>query len=146
MKIKWAQIIDKYINKPYELGGWGNPGYDCFSVLVSILKDSGLYIPRNSEWNGIKINDYKNLWEEDEVKSKRFIREAFNKYLIKHDGPAQQGDVLLLTCGNEGLDESFLSLHASNKIISAIKQRGVIAFPTKYFKIHGKYKVNYEVS
>ena len=145
MKVKWPKIADKYIGKPYELGGWGKPGYDCFSVLIAMLRDSGLTIPQRSEWKGISLSNYDTLWNEDKIKAKRFVIDSLSKYLTKHTGQIQQGDILLLTCGNEGIKDAFLGIHISNRIISSIKQRGVKAFPFKYFSVHNKYKVNYDI-
>lgn len=144
MKIKWPQIIDKYIGKPYELGGWGNPGYDCFSLLISVLKDSGLYIPLNSEWKGIKLSDYNYVWEEDKNKARQIVCDAMSQFLIEDKGQIQQGNVVLLTGIGDTTNTQFFSLYISNRFITSIKQSGVRAFPAKYFKICNKYKVNYE--
>ena len=144
MKVKWPQIADRYIGKPYELGGWGNPGYDCFSLLITMLRDAGLSISRDSKYNGIKITDYNYIWEENKDKARQIICDATRQLLIEHKKPLQQGDVVLLTSMGDVTKTKFLSLHISNRFISSIKQYGVRVFPAKYFTVHNKYKVNYE--
>lgn len=143
MKVKWSQIVEKYLGKPYELGGWGKPGYDCFSILITLMRDIGINIPQDSKWKGIKLTDYNHIWEENKSKARKTVIAAISQYLIKHDGPVQQGDVVLISCGKE---ESFLGLFTSNRIISVDKKNGVKAYPLKYFTIHNKYRMDYELS
>ena len=118
--IKWTQIAEKYIGKPYELGGWGNPGYDCFSLLIDMLRDSGLSIPKDSKWKGMKLSDYNHIWEKDKDKARQIVLDAVGQHLIEHKGPIEQGDVVLLSINNEIVYEPFLSIQVSNRIISSL--------------------------
>jgi len=50
--------ISKYIGKPYEPMGQGNPGYDCVTLTLAILKEYKGFIPDEDI-----LNNYIDVWK-----------------------------------------------------------------------------------
>lgn len=135
----WPEIVEKYIGKPYQLCGWGDPGYDCFSVLISILRDSGLNIPVESEFEGIKLSDYSQLWVKDEAKAREIIYKCLIGKYLRLSKTFQQGDILSLVGKSDPGNLRFLGIYVSNRIIVSFKTYGVKAVPLKYFNVLQSY-------
>lgn len=139
----WPEIVEKYIGKPYQLCGWGDPGYDCFSVLISILRDSGVHIPVESKFENIKLSDYSQFWLNNETKAREVVYRCLIGKYLKHSEVFQQGNVLSLVAKNDFKGLKFLGIYVSNRVIVSLRTYGVKAVSLKYFNVLQSYSLCY---
>lgn len=45
-KRSFAEIMDRFLGKPYSLNGYGPDSYGCFGLIYAYLQDLGLPLPR----------------------------------------------------------------------------------------------------
>lgn len=123
----FAELTASLLDKNYELGR-----NDCFMLIFNYLKAKDSNIP--TEHEGISVEGYKILFEQDPVKAKKIMLDAIVQYL-KEIKPRQAiaGDVLLLRL--EGHPE-FLGIDAGNgnTMVSAPRV-GVTVVPKRHYEV-----------
>lgn len=68
---------NKYLDKKYKFGDFGEEGYDCLSLMITILRDNGIQLPDD---DGREISE---VWQKKEPQrlikglSKHFNQIAF---------------------------------------------------------------------
>lgn len=66
-KVKFVELVEKFKGKPYQLGGRGDPGYDCISLIYFFYKEWGRELP--VEFREYNEKNYFILWEKDRNKA-----------------------------------------------------------------------------
>lgn len=69
----FAQDIVKYLDKPFEVGGSGENGFDCLGLLYLHLKEQGKEKNLITEIDGIDLTNYGNFYPnatQEEIKEK----------------------------------------------------------------------------
>jgi cell wall-associated NlpC family hydrolase len=118
----FADIARKYVGSPYKLGGWSREsGFDCVSLIVTILNDYGINPPMKFE--GLNNKSYAALWTGNKQKAKSVLF----RYLLGLGSEVKTcfaftGDIIFIS-GNGKLTAG---IHGGNDLVlSAFTDRGV---------------------
>jgi len=129
---RFADIARKYVGCPYRLGGWSREeGYDCVSLIVSVLRDYGIDAPLAFE--DLDKQNYADLWKQNKEQAKSILI----RYLLrlgKDVNPcfAFTGDILFIS--SSGIITA--GLHGGNDLVlSAFTDRGVALANLQPYKI-----------
>jgi len=122
----FADVLNKYLNKPFKVCGKTEDGYDCLGLLLSISKDLGYIIPK--KFKNITEDNYANVYLEDRRKAERLLIKFFvsiGKKVAIHEAVA--GDLLLIHQDNKII---FPAMHVgNNNAITSSTTEGVVVFP-----------------
>ena len=137
-KINLLKISQALVGSPYCLGSWDRKkGLDCFSLVGSYLKMRGVTLDREME--GVKIDDYKELFLREPEKAKALMVLYIEKHMDELPiSKRLAGDVLLLSLANQG---TFLAIDGGNgNIVAASEENGVSVTPLNHYSIEKAFR------
>ena len=116
-EIKQKQILRSFLGKPFALGD-SSRGFDCFFMCYYYLYLLGNKLPK--EWNGISLNNYKEIRKEDAVKSRNLMFDFMKEYTDVVTNGIRFGDILKLKPTFDSSKPSFLGIYNGNGDIMAV--------------------------
>ena len=138
-KIQLASLTSKWMGAPYEeYGNKPKRGCDCFSFMLSMLEDYGIKLP--DEFEGIKRDNYMNLWYKSRNKAIKMIhRFLLSVTTEKELNRLRSGDMILAK--HKKLNEKLFAMYAGNSKIIIVNQKyGVLAMPIREVKVMNVYR------
>jgi len=133
IKLRLAEITQKYIGSPYKLNGWSvDEGFDCFSLLYTISTEEYGF-KMLTKFDGVNLKNYSREWILDQASA----RDLFVKYLSEicteiKPGFNKAGDILLL----EGSTNITIGMQIGQDLImSAFTDIGVALNSLRPYKI-----------
>lgn len=129
----FVSITAQLVGKPYALGNFCN-GMDCFNLIYRYLTMRG--IPMPTEYNGLTLETYGALFQEDPDEAKRIMVEFIGSILQEiQPGMAFAGDVLLLRLKDSD-SQVFLGIHGGGaNVICSSCEHGVNPYPLSSYEI-----------
>lgn len=127
----------QYVGAPYCGQGFSKEeGYDCFSLIVNFLRESGINLPEDYQWKGLTFQSYYDLWKEDKDNAvqvmTKFLEEHTKRKLLKD---LTVGDILIVTSNDS--NTTFCAIYGGNdKIITADMRLGVLGLPLRHYNIN----------
>ena len=129
-KFNWSAITRKYIGAPYKFGSWNiDEGLDCLSFMNLILEDQGYKIDYSFKLNGIGIENYTDLENEDQKNAlmKEYVLANTKKFPTKQGRP---GDIVFCERNIIGILDAnakvlVCSLDMGVKLLNSVKILGV---------------------
>jgi cell wall-associated NlpC family hydrolase len=97
--MRMVEATKEYIGVPYKLGGCSKDGFDCFWLIVDMIKKQGKSLPEDLEIGKYNLANYTKLFSPDTSLEERklVITGFFQKYFDEIEpGQAFIGDVALL--------------------------------------------------
>lgn len=133
-KIKFSEVVSKYIDKGYELGSWGPDSYDCMSFIYSFYKD--LNVDLKDSYQGVTKNSYVDIYRNDEIRAKSLLREWFDSLGEEVDiNYSIPGDLILVD--KEGLFAVLINIGNGN-FMGVHTPKGVITLPRRALNTKGR--------
>ena len=136
-RIKLIEVMRKYTDAPYKLGGSSvEEGYDCFSLVLALGEEFGVTIP--DTFKGQTRETYGKMWLKDPDKAKQVMLELFGELCEElRIGQAFVGDIFILE-NDEGMN---VGIHAGNSlVITAFTDIGVRLANIGNFEVKGVYR------
>ena len=133
--MKFASVTNKFVGSPYCGQGFSKEeGFDCFSLVVNLLREGGVDIPEDVEFMGLTLKTYYELWE----KEPNTAIDAMVGFLEKHAGRIKLGDIrvgdIMIVKDEDGV--RFGGIYGGNdKIITSDLKKGVVGLPIRYYEI-----------
>ena len=142
-RVNFSEITSKYLGARYKLGGWSKEeGMDCFSVIISIMRDMGAPLTDDIDMDGINTSNYVEKFKKDNESLMR----AFKKF-ARHMGtqlePSQvlTGDIIIVIPERGERRSEFVGIYGGNdKVITASPFLGVVGMNLRYYKIVEVYR------
>jgi hypothetical protein len=132
-----ASLTADLVGKPYQLGGWGNPGYDCLSLIYTTLERGGIVLP--TSFSGYTKDDYMKLWEENPRRAKAIYIRFLSSISIKIKPLFSRAKDILIVKDYEG--DSVIGLNAGNGLfLSCFTDVGVDLARLENYKVMRVYR------
>jgi len=129
-------VTSKWLGTEYTTYGFTpEEGCDCFSFLYKILEDDyGVKLP--SEWRGFNLENYYQLYMDDEEKAIDLWTEFFQDYLKEvEEHELINGDILLVKSTIPPIKRFFVIYIGNKKIINVDPKYGVRPMHFRRMKI-----------
>lgn len=125
-KVTFAEIIGKFLDKPFVVGGTDKNGYDCIGLIGRISQARGLDFPEKfGQWD---VDNYFKLYREDPKKAIEVMFEFFDSFAKRVDiNRIVAGDIIAVEQPEKGI--KFPAIYTGNlHAITSFIQTGVSVF------------------
>jgi cell wall-associated NlpC family hydrolase len=119
----FAELITKYLGKPFKPGAKGPDSFDCFGLVYDFYKQIGIDIP--TEYEDCNIDNGYIMFAKDSLKVEHIMLELFKT--VGTDIPIGEqiaGDIIIM----QTLGHFYPTIYLGNNLVlAATPKRGVIA-------------------
>jgi len=121
---KFAELVAKFLDVPYKLGGMSFKGMDCVSFIYLFNKLYGVDLPEGL--GSYKFIDYQEIYKKMGAKGKEIFADYIRSFTKEADKP-QKGDILIMK--NNSGEYMFAIFIGNNNILFNDVKLGNIVLP-----------------
>lgn len=126
-----ARVTSEVLGKPYQLGGFGNPGFDCLSLVLWFARKVNPAL--NAEYEGFTTDNYVDLFKSDPDGAKQImfcwiceIASDVSRYIA--------GDIIIMSPKTStGLSTAIYT--GNNMLLTVFESRGVSLINAKPYDV-----------
>jgi hypothetical protein len=132
-KIQMAKVTSEVVGKPYQLGGFGTPGFDCLSLILWFARRVNPGI--DQEYEGLTATDYADIFNRDPDGAKQIMWCWISDIAEEVPRPIS-GDIVLIISKNGKPTDLSGSIYVDNGLLMTVfNPRGVSLISMKLIDI-----------